>query len=58
MNETRYFTRKFSLQGIGTNETVLIEIMTTRTNAEINAIKQTYKSSKAFRINPVIYSCL
>lgn len=30
------------LQGLGTDEGVLIEILSTRTNAEINAIKQSY----------------
>jgi len=32
-----------SLQGLGTDEGVLIEILCTRTNAEINAIKQSYQ---------------
>lgn len=31
------------LQGLGTDEGVLIEILSTRTNAEINAIKQSYQ---------------
>ena len=31
------------LQGLGTDEGVLIEILCTRTNAEINAIKQSYQ---------------
>ena len=31
------------LQGLGTDEGVLIEILCTRSNAEINAIKQSYQ---------------
>lgn len=31
------------LQGLGTDESVLIEILCTRTNAEITAIKQSYQ---------------
>lgn len=30
-------------QGLGTDEGVLIEILCTRTNAEINAIKHSYQ---------------
>jgi hypothetical protein len=32
-------------QGVGTKESVLIEILCSRTNAEINAIKQAYHKS-------------
>lgn len=34
------------MQGIGTDETTLVEILTTRTNAEINEIKKRYKEGK------------
>uniref|UniRef100_A0A915ISI8 Annexin n=1 Tax=Romanomermis culicivorax TaxID=13658 RepID=A0A915ISI8_ROMCU len=33
----------YAMRGLGTTESTLIEIMTTRTNAEIQAIKQAYK---------------
>lgn len=33
----------YAMRGIGTNESILIEIMTTRTNAEIEEIKQKYR---------------
>lgn len=34
------------LQGLGTDETTLIEILCTCNNAEIKAIKEAYKESK------------
>ncbi|PVD23840.1 hypothetical protein C0Q70_17114 [Pomacea canaliculata] len=35
-----------AIKGIGTDETTLVEILTTRTNAEINEIKKRYKEGK------------
>ena len=34
------------LQGLGTDESILIEILCTRTNAETTAIKQSYQKRK------------
>ena len=36
----------FSLQGLGTDEDTLVEILCTRSNAEIHAIKLAYKTSE------------
>ena len=33
-------------QGLGTDEQVLVEIICTRTNEQINAFKQSYKTCK------------
>lgn len=33
-------------QGLGTNEAVLIEILASRTNAEIHAVKDAYRRCK------------
>ena len=35
-----------SLQGLGTNEKTLIEVICTRTNAQLTAMKEAYKTSK------------
>lgn len=37
-----------SLQGAGTDESALIEILATRNNQEIHAINAAYKEGKAF----------
>ncbi len=40
------FVSLFVVQGLGTDEDVLIEVLCTRSNAQIQLIKQTYKESK------------
>ena len=35
-----------SLQGLGTNEKTLIEVICTRTNAQLMAMKEAYKTSE------------
>lgn len=37
---------RYAVEGIGTNEEIIIEIMCTSSNAEINNIKQAYKNCK------------
>lgn len=44
------------LQGLGTDESVLIEILCTRTNAEITAIKQSYQK-RELRFYSVFFCC-
>lgn len=43
----------FDLQGAGTDEKVLVEILASRTPAEVNAIKAAYKKGKT--VNSYIY---
>lgn len=43
----------FDLQGAGTDEKVLVEILASRTPVEVNAIKAAYKKGKT--VNPYIY---
>jgi len=40
---TPLITQSFSLQGLGTDEDTLVEILASRTNKEIREIKQVYK---------------
>lgn len=44
---------RFVLQGAGTDEKVLVEILASRTPREVNAIKAAYKKGK--RVKPYIY---
>lgn len=39
-------------QGAGTDEKTLIEILATRTNAEIRAINEAFKEGKCGRVGP------
>lgn len=42
----------WTFQGAGTDEKTLIEILATRTNAEIRAINEAYKEGKCGRARP------
>lgn len=41
-----FFFSSFSIQGLGTDEDTLIEILTSRTNKEIREINRVYREGK------------
>jgi hypothetical protein len=43
-----------AIKGLGTDETALIEVILTRTNAQLNAMKEAYKRSEG---NSVHFQC-
>lgn len=51
-----YKTLAFVTQGPGTDETVLIEILCTRSNDEINAIKAAYQKGKHMGVRMIVFS--